>query len=202
MNNKPWEIEPELTKDRLCLLAETIKQVRDKTVSMYDPDEGDGPWSLGCRIYERTINKIERKAEALRWLKIYREKLFFIIIINGVPLRFYKGKVDAPTLRTLRQRKFPELRNEQLMFDFESQREWVWRIAVDTDIDGSVLRASVAQYDKIGNHRNEWEIPITDPVTVVSPVEQVQHEAVELDKPRIHKKHKNMPGESQNVKAG
>ena len=201
MNNKPWEIEPDLTKDRLCLLAKIIKEVRDKTVSIYDPNEGDGPWSLGCRIYERTINKIEQKAETLRWLKIYREKLFFVIIINSIPLRFYKGKVDTPTIRTLRQKKFPEQRNEQLMFDFESQREWVWRISVDTDIDGSVLRTSLAQYDKIGNHRNGWEIPITDHITEVSPV-QIRHESVELDRPPIHKKHKNILGESQNVQAG
>lgn len=199
MDKKPWEINPELTKDRLCLLAKIIKEVRNKAVSLYDPSEGDGPWSLGCRIYERTINKIEREAASLTWLKIYREKLYFVIIINDVSLRFYKGKVDTPTGRTLRQ-KFPEAKSEQLMFDFESQREWFWRIAVDTETDGSVLRTSLAQYDKAGNYRNEWEIPITDPVSIVSTVKQIRHEAVDLGKPPIHKKYNDRAEEPENVR--
>ena len=147
MDKKPWDIEPELTEDRLCSLANIIKEVRNKAVSLHDPDKGDGAWSLGCRVYERTINTITDKAETLPWLDFYRDNLYFIIMIKGVPLRFFKGRVNSPTLRTLRQR-FPEQRGEQIMFDFESDREWFWRMAIETEEDGSVFRILLGQYDK------------------------------------------------------
>src|SRR3989339_2221164 len=104
----PWEIDHGLTEERLCEIARIFRDVRHQTLSLYDPDEGDGPWSLGCRIYERTINKFAGEAENLDWLSVHRsDSLYFVIFIDNIPLRFYRGKIDEPTKRTLRQ-KLPE----------------------------------------------------------------------------------------------
>ena len=73
MNQKPWEIEPNLQKEYLCQLGHIIRDVRQGVLDLHDPDDGDGPWSLGCRAYERTINILEKSADSLPWLKVIRE---------------------------------------------------------------------------------------------------------------------------------
>jgi len=188
MGSKPWEIFPELQKEHLCLIAKIIKDVRNKTVELYDPNEGDGPWSLGCRAYERILNIICLEAEKFPWLSIYRENLYFVMMVNNIPIRFYRGAFDKPTKRTLR-RKFPEnIDYHQLNFDFETDREWAWRISVDTEPDGSVFSISIAQYDYSGNYQNKWDIPLEDTIPNIASVEDLKHDAVVLGKPKINKK--------------
>jgi hypothetical protein len=182
MNKTPWEIEPALTKERLCHLARLLRDVRQGALTLYNPDEGDGPWSLGCRIYERTINIIQRESTDLPWLKVYRsDGLYFAIFIDDIPLRFYKGSIEEPTSRTLCQR-LPEMMGTQLEFPF-LQSEWFWRIAVEPDENGEVLRISIAQFEETGNHRYPWEIPIMEPISKIAPLTDFRPDATILDKP-------------------
>ena len=182
MNQKPWEIEPNLQKEYLCQLGHIIRDVRQGVLDLHDPDDGDGPWSLGCRAYERTINILEKLAETLPWLKVIRKQsLYFLILVDGVPFRFYKGRFDNPPERTLRK-DYPELRFRQLSFD---QREWMWRIAVETDYDGSVLRITVAQYEEKGNFRNPWEIPLTEPIPAITSLTETRADSVILEIPPL-----------------
>ena len=53
-NFEPWQKYPDLTRDRLSVIATIIRDVRHRCVMLHEPDEGDGPWSLGCRAYEET----------------------------------------------------------------------------------------------------------------------------------------------------
>ncbi|MHB9075128.1 MAG: hypothetical protein ACYC6G_16570 [Desulfobaccales bacterium] len=179
----PWEIDRELNEERLCELASIIRDVRHKTLSLYDPDEGDGRWSLGCRIYERTINKLASEAKNSDWLTVHRsDGLYFVIFIDNISLRFYRGKIDEPTKRTLRQ-KLPEFPN-QLAFPFHSVK-WFWRIAIETDEDGLVLRVIIAQFAESGISKNQWEIPIPEPITPIMSMEHTQKASVVLEKPSI-----------------
>lgn len=192
----PWEIEPKLKKEHLCELAGIIRDVRHEVLSLYNPEEGDGPWSLGCRVYERTINILEKLAESSLWLEVVREQsLYFLILVEGIPLRFYRGRFDNPPEKTLRQ-SFPELRFRQLSFD---QREWMWRIAVETDDDGSVLRIIVAQYDGKGNFRNPWEVPLAGPVPVMASVNDERREAATLEQPALIPKKEKLLEEGKNA---
>ena len=182
MNQKPWEIEPNLQKEYLCQLGHIIRDVRQGVLDLHDPDDGDGPWSLGCRAYERTINILEKLAETLPWLKVIRKQsLYFLILVDGVPLRVYKGRFDNPPERTLRK-DYPELRLRQLSF---GQREWMWRISVEPDYDGSLLRITVAQYDEKGNFRNPWEIPLTEPIPAITSLTETRADSVILEKPPL-----------------
>lgn len=197
MNRKPWEIEPKLTFECLCELARIIRDVRHDVLQQYNTDEGDGPWSHGCRVYERTINIIERKANELDWLGcIRKESLYFVILVNGVPLRFYKGKADEPSARTLKQRH-PEMAFRQLeLFD---DREWVWRLSVETEDDGTVFRISLAQYDEAGNFRNLWEVPLADSIPSITSVDDVRRPAAILEKPILIPKDADLHGETGNA---
>ena len=194
MSMKPWEVNPELTQERLCFVANEMKKILEKVLGLHDPDEGDSTWGLGCRIYDRTINILERKATGIRWLNIFRDRQYFVIIIDGVCLRFYKGKFNAPTTRTLHL-KYPEIsqNREQFSFEFEPQKKWIWRISVEPDDDGRVFRIMIAQYDpskKSNNYRNEWEIPLDNSVSVIASVKAPRQDAVELNKPAVYRKQK------------
>lgn len=162
----PWEITPELTEERLSAIAGIMKQVRDDTVELHQPEDGDGPWSLGCRVYERTINILEGQAESIPWLSCQRDNLFFLLSIEGVPIRFYRGEVDRPTKRTLKK-SYYELNQEQLHFGFPDE-DYRWRICIETDTDGSTLQIHVAQFNEAGECLHPWEILTRDAVTPFS----------------------------------
>lgn len=183
MNQKPWEIEPGLAEDCLSELARILRDVRHKALHLHDPVEGDGPWCLGCRIYERTINTIERKSNEYDWLRFHRTDLYFVIFVNNIPIRFYKGRIDKPTARTLRQR-YPETTYKQLPLSFY-QPEWFWRIAIETEEDGSVFRIVIAQFEESGTSCNTFDIPLTDSIPLILPVEDYRRESIVLEKPLI-----------------
>lgn len=198
MDPKPWEIEPRLQMECLCALARIIRDVRHEALQQYNPDEGDGPWSLGCRVYERTINIVERRAQKLSWLDcIRKESLYFVMLVNGVPLRFYTGKADEPSARTLRQR-FPEMAVRQLALPFD-QREWLWRLAVETEDDGSVFQIILAQYDENGNFRYPWQVPISEPIPSITSVNDERRAAAVLDKPTLIPKDAQSQEETSNA---
>lgn len=191
-SKKPWEIHPSLTEEKICHLAKIIKEVRDKTLELYRPEEGDGVWSLGCRIYERTINTIHSESKAINWLDTIRNGLYFVILIDGVPIRYYKGDVDNPNQRSL-NRKHLELEAQQYMFKFY-EPEWFWRLVVETDENGGILRIVMVQFTESGNFQNLWEIPIHEPVRVVISTALKYRESVKLDKPPVKPRQKSSIG--------
>ena len=198
MDQKPWEVEPKLRREYLCELGQIIRDVRHGVLDLYDPDEGDGPWSLGCRAYERTINVLGRKAESSPWLKAVRKNsLYFLILLDGVPLRFYKGSFDHPPERTLRQDS-PEARFHQITIAFD-RREWVWRISVEPEQDGRVFRITLAQYDRTGNFRNPWEIPLAEPIPAIASLTGNRSDSVILEKPSLLLRHETIEEGMENA---
>lgn len=191
-SEKPWEIHPSLTEEKICHLATILKDVRDKTLELYRPEDGDGVWSLGCRIYERTINTIHNKSKTINWLGTIRNGLYFVILIDGVPIRYYKGDVDNPTQRSL-NRKYPELEAQQFVFKFYEPK-WFWRLVVETDEDGGTLRIVIVQFTESGDFQNLWEVPIHEPVRVAKSPSLKYRESVKLDKPPVKPRHKSSIG--------
>ncbi len=185
MDKKPWEVNHELTEERLLFIANILKDVRNRTVDLHDPSEGDDVWSLGCRVYERSINIINRKIESAPWLDVIKKGLYFVMLIEGIPIRFYKGDIDNPTARSL-QRLHPELEAQQEIFSFAQEHfVWFWRIVVETDELGKVLRIVVAQFTESGNVRNQWTVPILHSITKMAPIVNIRREGVVLEKAKV-----------------
>ncbi len=196
MDQKPWEVHPALKEDRLCSIANIISNVRHRTLALYDPNSGDGIWSLGCRIYERTINTLDREKENLPWLDTIRDGLYFVILVEDVPIRFYRGDVENPNARSLRRRPL-ELVAQQGTFSFY-EPEWFWRLVVETDDDGTILRTVLLQYTETGSSQNLWEVPISEhsaPQPASPPAPSV---TVVLDKPSVKLKQEETIGVSKN----
>lgn len=177
MDLKPWAVSPALTEEKLSTLASIIRDVRRRALELHNENEGDDVWSLGCRIYERTINTLESHAEEASWLTIVRQGLYFVMFVDSVPIRFYKGMADEPTNRTLR-RQYPELEHEQGSFQFYAPT-WFWRIAIETHGDGSVSRIVIAQFAADGTSRNKWVI-FDSSVPALSVMDNSKQEAVVL----------------------
>lgn len=130
----PWEFAQGLTIERLQRIATILRETRATAVGSYDPKLGDGPWSLGCLVYERSINQLVAASERIGWLGILSDSLEFVFSIDGIPVRFYRGNGDSPTPKQL-SCCHTELRQLSLINQFTS-RDLAWRIAVETDAAG------------------------------------------------------------------
>src|SRR5690242_10647454 len=77
---EPWSKYPDLTKDRLTVIAEIIRKVRHEAVLAHEPEKGDTAWGLGCRVYERTCKELRDEAPK------YPD--WFAILPEARPLQF------------------------------------------------------------------------------------------------------------------
>jgi hypothetical protein len=95
---EPWLKYPDLKQERLVILANEIRRVRSECVEIHAPEDGDGDWSLGCRVYQRTFFAIKKLATTVDWLTINPElqALQFSFSVGVIPLRYYKGDPDDP----------------------------------------------------------------------------------------------------------
>lgn len=135
----PWKIHPDLTRERLVTIGRLITRGRSDAVSYQNPDIGDDGWVLGCRAFQAVRHQITSAAgtEDFEWLEIVDPSKHLIFKIGEVPVRFYRGLAEEPTIRTLRQ-TFPELEQLALVFPGDERQDLAFRFAVDTDLDGTV----------------------------------------------------------------
>lgn len=182
---KPWEIHNELQEDRLVSLANMIKQVRHEAILVHEPTKGDTNWGLGCRVHERTCYIIKEASDFHPWLDVIDPSLHFVFSVGGVPIRFYRGEAESPNPRHL-SRRYPEIEAQQFAFEFHLEnRQWLWRMAIETDNDGEVMRIVMVQVSESGDIKNQWDIPMTGNVPIMTPIHHRKREGVELEPPVI-----------------
>jgi hypothetical protein len=152
MDLKPWDVEPELTRERLVWIARRFAAVRMKAREAHESEEGDGKWGFGCRCYERQMFAI---IEASRsgdrpWLTLQNATKKFVFRVGSIPMRFYKGRPGKlrPNLREsfdeLRQRNLPL--GMSMLLPSMGAAALGWCIAVETDGNGLVSRVTVAAH--------------------------------------------------------
>ena len=187
----PWEFHNDLTQDRIVAVARMIVDGRQAAVELFDAENGDNGWTLGCRAFQFGRARILRAVDenAYDWLGVIDRSLQLIFTIGEVPLRIYRGEADEPTDRTMRQ-SLPELR--QLSFSFDERdegRELAYRFAIETDIDGSVMSV------KFVGLRGEtailnWDVPV-ESRPVSGAVGRPASESVELEAPNVGVRDRN-----------
>ena len=96
----PWIKYPDLSLDRLCILAELIRSVRHHAIALHEPENGDGDWCLGCRIYERTCFAIREAAKKYDWLGIIPGIPIEARAIRGSPVTRYQSSGFTAAART------------------------------------------------------------------------------------------------------
>ncbi|OAZ69027.1 hypothetical protein SRCM100623_02333 [Acetobacter pasteurianus] len=130
----PQDYHPDLTEERLILVAQAIAQGRANAVMHHIPEIGDTGWTLGSRGFGCCRKAIEDLANIESWLQIEDSSLHFVFKIGSATVRFYRGEPDKPNRRTLR-RVNSEILQESFLFA-EEDDDVIFRIAVDTDIEG------------------------------------------------------------------
>jgi hypothetical protein len=183
----PWDVTPQLSRERIEILAREATIARNSVADLHEPHNGDDPWSLGCRAYSRTCFRLERLLENQQypWLRITRRNLYFTLFVDGVPLKFYRGRAEEPNSRTLKSGLAEALRAGQTrlpFYDQEIAREeegWFWLMAIDTDEDGRTLQVYLLQANKEGETKNIYAV-VDDHIRVVAGLSDERAEAVEL----------------------
>jgi hypothetical protein len=160
-----------LTDERLSLIAEALQEVRNKALSLYDPLNGDGPWGLGTRVYERSCFRLKQLSQQHGWLTVIEEepKPRFTFAIDGLPLRFYKGSPDDPPSNYL-VTTYGELLQRQLFPDLRPLDK-ILRIAIETNLEGRVSNAKLVELDEAGEATGVYEIPFGAARSNVVPLE-------------------------------
>lgn len=183
MIDNPWEVHADLTEDRLTAIGKIITKTRQEALQLYEPENGDGPWSLECRIYERTMNGFLAASQEFPWLQCIRKNLYFLVLIGRVPIRFKRKDFERAAEMDIKLFG-PEISAHQLAFDFD-QSGWYWRIFIETDAFREVLRLVLAQITKDGNTRNGYVIPTSEAVSAVTNVTTKLREAADIEKVKL-----------------
>ena len=171
---QPWQKYGDLTPERLSIVAEEFRRVRHDCVNLHQPELGDGDWSLGSRIYQRTYFAIFRLAEKYDWLTINQElkALQFSFSIGIVPLRFYKGDPDDPPSRYLAHTD-GEARQIQTSFEFEGlpTLETVLRFAITPGENREAASIHLVEIDEVKEVVAAYRIPFNQRGAQVVPLQ-------------------------------
>ncbi|MBK1793785.1 hypothetical protein JHL21_04675 [Devosia sp. WQ 349] len=180
---KPWEFHPDLTADRLEVVARLIALARDMVVDRHEPSIGDDDWVLGCRAFRSSCHMITSfsEQEDVNWLSIVDPSKRFVFRLGSIPLRFYRGDPEDQNHR-VKNVSFPELRQLSLAFDTPDLLDVTVRIAIETDAEGAALAIFC-----VGSHADEilfnWNIPFSSPIDLRTAPEHTG--AVELGAPPV-----------------
>ncbi len=190
MTPHPWEITPALTAERLHLLVNTIAHVRADARDGHLPEKGDDAWTFGCRAYRRTCHALSGLAASgdNPWLEVQEQGLACALLVEGEPIKFYKGDAENPSARSLRRGLEEAVRQGKLSFyedELAASDAWYWLLAIETHEDGSLMRAAVFQANKNEETRSLYFIPLDGPVAVAAPVVPIQREGIDLPPPVV-----------------
>lgn len=153
---------PDLTDERLSAVANLLRRVRSRCVELHEPEVGDGDWSLGTRVYQRSYFALTELSKITDWLKMNSElkALQFSFSIGSVPLRFYKGDPEDPPSRYLTLTPGEE-HHKQLSFEFEGipPLDTVLRLAVEVGASRQAVSVSLVEIDEFKEVVGVYRIP-------------------------------------------
>ena len=158
----PWEFHPALTEDRLRLCARLLANARRDAVALAAYEMGDDSWSVGCRAYAFGKQRLKRVADSRNhpWLRVMDDSHHFVFLIDQVPVRFYRGLADEPTVRTLRRQE-AEAEQLGLALGIDAAEGLVFRLAIETGVTGAVERVVfLALRGEAGQAECAWPVPL------------------------------------------
>jgi hypothetical protein len=161
----PWDFHPALTEERLRFCARLLANARRDAVALAAYEMGDDNWSVGCRAYAFGKQRLKRVAEsgAHGWLRVMDDSHHFVFLIEQVPVRFYRGLAEDPTVRTLRRHEAEALQLGLALGD-ASADGLIFRLALEVNATGGVERVVfLALRGEEGHAECAWPIPLELP---------------------------------------
>ncbi len=172
----PWEFHPALTEERLRLCARLLANARRDAVALAAYEMGDDSWSVGCRAYAFGKQRLKRVADSREhsWLRVMDDSHHFVFLIDQVPVRFFRGFAEEPTVRTLRRQE-AEAQQLGLALGTDAAEGLVFRLAIETGVTGGVERiVFLALRGEEGRAECVWPIPLDVPAEKGKPGVQLR----------------------------
>ncbi|MGR9012112.1 MAG: hypothetical protein ACU83U_00565 [Gammaproteobacteria bacterium] len=174
MEEMPWELNSDLTKDRIITIASLIAKKRGDVIDLHDEILGDTPRSLGMRCYECCRSEIIHTANDLKiwpWLSIFTPEGRFTLGIGSTPVRFSRN--DPKYLPNKKLITSIETQQQMDFFINESKpyAEIRWFIVVDTYFKNPADAVYCVGYTETNEIICQWQVPLEDKVTLISEVD-------------------------------
>jgi hypothetical protein len=170
---EPWLKRPDLTSERLSVIATLLRDVRAECVALHQPEKGDGEWCLGSRVYQRSCFAVTELAKKVDWLTVNAEQepLRFSFRIGSEPLRFYKGDFTDPPSRYLSltdgEHDAYQLRLE---FDDLPPVDTILRLAIEVGPTREASAITLVEIDEYKEVVGQYSIPFGALVSNVTPM--------------------------------
>ena len=106
--------------------------------------------------------RLKRVAESRNhsWLRVLDDSHHFVFLIEEVPVRFYRGLAEDPTVRTLRRQE-AEAQQLGLALGIDAAEGLVFRLAIETGVTGNVESvAFLALRGEEGHGECAWPVPL------------------------------------------
>lgn len=185
MIDKPWDINPDLTKERIVTIASLIANIRGEVIDRHDEELGDTPLSLGTRAYECCRSRIIAVAntEILPWLKVITPEGRFTFSIGKTPVRFSRN--DPRYLPDRKLIRSPEAKRQLTLFENHTYAELRWFIVFDTFYKTPADNVYCVGYDKYGQIACQWDVPLDRAVPLMSDLSEKLPQAVEVEEANV-----------------
>lgn len=176
----PWDYSPDLTRDRLILVAQLLARGRGHALDRFDPHVGDDKWTLGVCAFNYGRFEVRRLAGAsgFEWLSVPDPRRRFVFQMGQTRLRFYRGDAEVPNANMLVP---TELEQYTLPFETGVSLDGVtFRFAIDTDRDGTIIQIALVVI-RNGAPELVWRIPYESAAPLIVGIADDLPEAVELE---------------------
>lgn len=199
----PWDIFPELMRDRLIILAQIFLAIRERCVKAMLPLKGENGIVLGQRCYQWTRWQTADEASARgvsHWLYAEPvEPMQFELRIGSVRMHYLRGDAADPPERSIASGmdKFCQ----PSLFDvpggtIEDDELWMPCVAINTDKKGHGIGAEFFEVsnklDSDGNRvvRNVWTIPVDEKIETGGTVLTLVRGGTDIPPPAVTPKRK------------
>lgn len=181
---RPWDYHPDITRERLVLVAQLMARGRGDALDRHEPELGDDAWTRGVRAFRFCCHQLTRMAglPQFEWLSVPAPGRKFQFRIGTAPMRFYRGLAEEPKPNML---QLTELEQELLPFgDGVFLTDVKLRIAVETDFDGSVAGVYFVAIRGV-DPETIWRIPFETAVPLVVDLSARLEPPVDLAAPEV-----------------
>jgi hypothetical protein len=181
MHDEPWQLAPQLKKEYIQQLASLLVEIRGEVIDRHEPELGDTRLSLGMRAYECCRSQIINKSIGGEWpwLSILTSTGRFTFAIGGVPVRFTRNEPhNLPDRKLILS---PEAGEQIKLFEDDNKYSQLrWFLVIDSAYDSPVENAYFVGYSSMNEVVCKWQIPLSDPIPLVSGVDQSEPQPVSV----------------------
>ena len=130
MTNLPWALKPQLSQDRLVVLAEQFREIYYAVESLLTTED-DCNFCRGTLFFGRARQRMINLALSGRypWLDLLNSAMDVTLTIDGLPFRFFRDDFEMPKKRGFWRRNgadrlFSPVGDEPVIFRFIVQRPY------------------------------------------------------------------------------